>query len=81
MKIQIEISEEELYFVHVPEEFSLFEIVEYLFSTFLQVKNNISKWEAKLPLNFKYEILGFVKDVIIGEIEIDKNFVLRKTPL
>jgi hypothetical protein len=81
MKIQIEVNENELYFINVPEIFKNFTIKNYGYAG-LWIMDTESKelnhWKDSLPKGYKYEILGFVKDVIIGEIKTDKNFVLRR---
>jgi hypothetical protein len=79
MKVQIEIPEDELYFVNVPIEFKNFEIKNYGYAGMWLMETDskdLNHWKINLPIK-KYEILGFVNDVILGEIKTDKNFVLR----
>jgi hypothetical protein len=80
MKIQTEIPEKYLYFLNVPEQYKNFRIVNYgLAGTWLMEidSSGLNNWKVILPPYSKYEILGFVSDVIISEINTDKNFVLR----
>lgn len=79
IKIQYYIPEKKLYFLNVPEEYKNFEIKNYGFAGIWLMESDskaFNHWKISLPMN-KYEVLGFVKDVIIGEIKTDKNFVLR----
>jgi hypothetical protein len=79
MKIQLDIPEEKLYFLDVPEEYKNFQIQNYGYAGVWLMEldsKELNHWKVSLP-NRKYEILGFVNDVIIGEIKTDKNFVLR----
>lgn len=79
MKIQIEIPEKNLYFLNVPTEFKNFQIVNYGYAgTWLMESDSkeLNHWKVSLPIR-KYEILGFVNDVIVGEIKTECNFVLR----
>ena len=79
MKIQIEIPEEKLYFLNVPEEYKNFEIKNYGYAGIWLMETNskeLNHWKINLPIN-NYVILGFVNDIIIGEIKTDKNFVLQ----
>jgi hypothetical protein len=79
MKIQIEIPEEKLYFLNVLNEYKNFTIVNYGYAGTWLMENDskeLNHWKVSLP-NGNYEVLGFVNDVIVGEIETDKNFVLR----
>ena len=81
MKIQIEIAEEKLNFLNVPIEYKNFKIMNYGYAgTWLMETDSkeLNHWKVSLPNNEKYEILGFVNDVIVGEITTDKNFVLWK---
>lgn len=80
MKIQIEVAEKDLYFLDVPTKYNNFVIVNYGFAgTWLMETDSkeLNNWKMTIPKG-KYEVLGFVNDVIIGEIKTDKNFVLRK---
>lgn len=79
MKIKIEVPEEKLYFLNVPAEYKKFQIVNYGYAgTWLMESDSkeLNHWKISLPKQ-NYEILGFVNDVLIGEIKTDCNFVLR----
>jgi hypothetical protein len=79
MKIQIEIPEENLYFLNVSSKYKNFTIVNYGYAGTWLMENDSKEsthWKVSLP-NKNYEVLGFVNDVIVGEIKTDKNFVLR----
>jgi hypothetical protein len=81
MKIQLEIDEKELYFMNVPERFKNFVIKNYGYAGLWLMETDskeLNHWKDSLPKGYKYEILGFVNDVIVGEIPTDKNFVLRR---
>ena len=81
MKIQLEIDEKELYFMNVPERFKNFVIKNYGYAGLWLMETDskeLNHWKDSLPKGYKYEILGFVNDVIVGEIPTDKNFVFRR---
>lgn len=79
MEIKIKIPDNKLYFVNVPNEYKNFVIKNYGYAgTWLMETDSkgLNNWKIPLPKK-NYEILGFVNDVIIGEITTNKNFVLR----
>ena len=81
MNIQIEVDEKELYYINVPMGMKNFKIVNYGYAGSWLMETDskeLNHWKDSLPFGYKYEVLGFVNDVIIGEINTDKNFVLRK---
>lgn len=81
MKIQIEIPDKELYFINVPVRFKNFVIKNYGYAGLWIMEtdsNYLNHWKDSLPKGYKYEILGFVNDVIVGEIPTEKNFALRR---
>jgi hypothetical protein len=83
-KIQILVDEENLYFVNVPTEFTNFIVVNYGYAGRYLMETDskeLNHWKILLPHNYSYEVLGFVNDVIVGEIPTDKNFVLRKVKI
>ena len=80
MKIILDIEKEKLHFVDVPEIYKKFRIINYGYAgTYIMENENtgLNHWKMKIP-NGKYEILGFVKDIIVDDVEIDKNFILLK---
>jgi len=81
--IKMEIDIEELMFLYVPPIYKNLEIKNFGYMGVWLVSNHriaqFNNWRIDLPSGYRYEILGFVDDVIIGgEIPTDKNFVLRK---
>ena len=67
--------------MNVPERFKNFMIKNYVYAgTWLMETDSkeLNHWKEILPNGYKYEILGFVNDVIVGEITTDKNFILRR---
>jgi len=84
IKIQLLVNEENLHFVNVPPEFTNFKIVNYGYAGKWLMETDskeLNHWKVSLPTNYSYEVLGFVNDVIVGEIPTDKNFVLRKVKI
>jgi hypothetical protein len=80
-EILLEIDEKELYFMNVPERFKNFVIKNYGYAGLWLMETDskeLNHWKDSLPKGYKYEILGFTNDVIVGEIPTDKNFVLRR---
>jgi len=84
MKVQIDVEEKELYFMNVPEMGKKFVVENYGFANTWLIETGtteLNSWKTTLPKGYKYEVLGFVIDVINGEITSDKNFVLRRVIL
>lgn len=83
MKIQIDIPDDKLYFLNVPEEYKNFTIMNYGYVGMWLMETDskeLNHWKVNIPVKYpmqKYKVLGFVKDVIVGEIKTDKNFVLQ----
>lgn len=79
MIIRLNLKESELYFLTVPENYKNFKVVNYGYmgAWLMEIdSHNLNRWEIRLP-HSNYEVLGFVKDVIEGEITTNENFVLR----
>lgn len=81
MQVKINIPDEELYFLDVPVEYKNFVIKNYGYAGLWLMETDskgLNHWKVGLPNKGKgYRVLGFVNDVIIGEITTDKNFVLE----
>lgn len=84
MKLIIDVPKDKLLQVLVPEHIQKCEIVNYGYAgTWLMESNskNLNAWKMQLPMG-KYEVIGRVNDVVSGidlsEIELDKNFIIRK---
>lgn len=84
MKLIIDVPKDKLLQVLVPEHIQKCEIVNYGYAgTWLMESNskNLNAWKMQLPMG-NYEVIGRVKDVVSGidlsEIELDKNFIIRK---
>ena len=84
MKLIIDVPKSKLLQVFVPDNIQKCEIVNYGYAgTWLMESNskNLNAWKMQLPMG-KYEVIGRVNDVVSGidlsEIELDKNFIIRK---
>lgn len=80
MKIQMDIDDRYLYYLDVPEQIKNFTVVYYGYAGVWLMETDsteLNSWKVRLPNNSRYEVLGFIKNVIVGEVKTDKNFVLR----
>lgn len=82
VSIHIKVKEKNLFFLDVPVEYKNFVVANYGFAGAYLMENEskgLNHWKIKIP-SARYEVLGFVKDVIPATecVETDKNFVLKK---
>ena len=84
MKVCLDVEESEIISINVPEEYSNFVIKQYGRSgTWIMETDSVglNHWKANIPRG-NYEILGFTKDVLLGDYDAEKykNFILRRLP-
>ncbi len=81
MKVTIEIDEKEIVLITVPEKYKNFRIAYYGFAGVYIVETDgkgLNNWKQFISKEGAYEVLGFTKDVIIGEQMKGGNFLLRR---
>lgn len=73
-------AEKDLRLITVPEQYENFRVVNYGFagSWIMETDSkSLNSWKMFLGNEGNYEILGFTKDIIVGEQIKGVNFLLR----
>lgn len=81
MKVTIDIDQKNLVLITVPEKYKTFRILYYGFAGVYITETDgkgLNNWKKFISKEGHYEILGFQKDVIIGEQMRGGNFLIRK---
>ena len=79
MKVIIEVDQKDLRVITVPEQYKNFEIQNFGYAGVYLMETDstsLNHWKMYLGKDVRYEILGFAKDVIIGEQMKGGNFLL-----
>lgn len=81
MRIITEIDQNDLLLITVPEKYKNFEIQHFGYAGAWIMETDgkgLNNWKQFIGKGWHYEILGFTKDIVIGEQMKGGNFLLKK---